>query len=232
MSQIRGILFDSGDTLVRPKAGSWFPKQHVLDAFDAHGITGVRMDRYASALAVGIEYLEVHHRDAIDEDIERRQFREAYRLILEDLGIASPGERLIADILSPFENDVGIESFPDTVQTLEMLRRRGFRLGIVSDNWPSLDWRYRELVLRPYFQAFVISALVGCSKPCAPMYQTGIDQIRLEPDRVLFVDDSVENVRGAIRQGMQGVVINRYRTPIETDLAVVSDLGELTNLIL
>ena len=232
MSQIRGILFDSGDTLVRPRAGSWFPREHFDDAFSKHGIVDARMDEYEGAVAVCMEYLDEHHSEATTEEIERRQFREAYRLMLEYLGVASPTQELVVDILRPFEQDTGMEPFPDTVQTLEMLRRRGFRLGIVSDNWPSLDRRYQELVLRNYFTAFVISSLVGCSKPCSPMYEAGIDQIGLDPARILFVDDSVRNVAEAVRHGMQGVVMNRYRRPVETNLPIVSDLGELVNRVL
>ena len=232
MSQIRGILFDSGDTLVRPKAGSWFPKEHVIDCLDAHRVTGAHMDRYDAALAVGLRYLDEHHSEATTEEIERRQFRATYQLILEALGVEDPPGDLVADIVSPFELDTGIEPFTDTVPTLEALRRRGFRLGIVSDNWPSLDRRFRELTIRPYFQAFVISSLVGCSKPCSRMYEAGIHQIGLDPSRILFVDDSVQNVAGAIRYGMQGAVISRYGRPPKTDLPIVSDLGELVNLIL
>ena len=139
MGQILGVLFDSGDTLVRPKAGSWFPRQHFVEAFDAHGITGVHMDRFDAALAAGVRYLDEHHHEATTEVVEMRQFRAAYRLIVDELGVPSPSERLIAEILSPFEEDIGIEPFPGTILTLQLFRKRGLRLGIVSDNWPSLD---------------------------------------------------------------------------------------------
>ena len=230
MGQIKGVLFDSGDALVRPKAGSWFPRQHFIDAFQSHGIAGVRMDRFDAALAEGVRYLDDHHDEATTEEVETRQFRAAYRLILEGLGLMSPSEDLIAAILRPFEDDIGIEPFSDTVPTLESLRERGVRLGIVTDNWPSIDRRYRGLGLRDYFDAFVISAIVGCSKPCSLIYRTAVDQIGLRPDSLLFVDDNPKNVEGAIREGMQGVVITRYGRPAETSLPVVSDLQEVVDL--
>ena len=232
MGQIRGVLFDSGDTLVRPKAGSWFPRQHFIDAFRSHGITDARMDRFDAALAEGLRYLGDYHHEATAEDVETRQFRVAYRLILEGIGIVSPSEDLIADILRPFECDVGIEPFSDTVPTLKALHEGGIKLGIVTDNWPSIDRRYRELGLRDYFDVVVISAIVGCTKPCSLMYRTAIDQIGIRPDSLLFVDDSPENVEGANREGMQGVVITRYGRQVETSLRVVSDLGEIVDLAL
>ncbi len=232
MSHIEGVLFDSGDTLVRSKAGSWFPRQHFIDAFRSRGITDVRMDRFDTALAEGLRYLDDHHDEAITEQVEMRQFRTAYRIILEGLGIVSPSEDLIVDILRPFECDVGIEPFPDTIQTLEALTERGIRLGIVTDNWPSIERRYREMGLRDYFDAFVISAIVGCSKPSPLIYRTAVDQIGLSPDRLLFVDDSPENVEGAISEGMQGVVLIRHGRQVETSLQAVSDLHEVVSLVL
>ncbi len=123
MNQIKGILFDSGDTLVRPKARSWFPKQHFIDPLEARGIRDARMDRFDEALVLGLRYLDDNHYLAADEKIERSRFRTAYRLILEALGIESPSERLISDILRPFDEEVGIEPFPDTLPTLTELRR-------------------------------------------------------------------------------------------------------------
>ena len=232
MGRIEGVLFDSGDTLVRPKAGSWFLRQHFIDVFRSHGIDGARMDRFDAALADGLRYLDDHHDEATTEDVETRQFRAAHRLILEGIGIMSPSEDLIVDILRPFEGDVGIEPLSDTVPTLEALHEDGIKLGIVTDNWPSIDRRYRELGLRDYFDAFVISAIVGHPNPCSLMYRTAIEQIGLSPDSLLFVDDSVENVEGATREGMQGVVISRYGQTVETGLPVVSDLYEVVDLVL
>ena len=73
MGKIKGVLFDSGDTLVRSKAGSWFPRQHFIDAFQSHRLTGVRMDQFDAALAEGLRYLDDHHDKATTEDVETRQ---------------------------------------------------------------------------------------------------------------------------------------------------------------
>ncbi len=231
MNQIKGILFDSGDTLVRSKAGSWFPKQHFIDPLEAREIRDARMDRFDEALAVGLRYLDDNHYLAADERIERHQFRTAYQLIFEALGVESPSERLISDILRPFDEEVGIEPFPDTLPTLIRLRDSGIKLGIVSDNWPSLDRRYRALGLRDFFDTFVISALAGCVKPSVRIYRLGIAEIALEPASLMFVDDNPENVEAAIQLGMAGLVIARYGHMPKTDLPVITGLDEVISAI-
>ena len=231
MRQIRGILFDAGDTLVKPKAGEWFPKQHFVDAFRAQGVTDANMDRFDDALSVGLRYLNDHHALAVTEDIERYQFHTAYRLILRALGISSPTEELITDILRPFEEDVGMEPFRDTVRTLRRLKRAGFRMGVVSDNWPSLDRRFRVMGLRSYFDTFVISAVVGSSKPAERIYRVAVEEIGMRPEHLAFVDDRPVNVATAEKIGMKGIVISRYGKVPETDLPVISDFDGLIAIV-
>ena len=90
MGQIEGVLFDSGDTLVRPKAGSWFPRQHFIDAFQSHGITGARMACFDAALADGVWYLDDHHEEATTDVVATRQFRAAYRSVLRRISEVYP----------------------------------------------------------------------------------------------------------------------------------------------
>ena len=229
VGEIRGVLFDSGDTLARPIAGSWWPKQSFIDAFEAHGIEGADMSRFDEAISLGIRYLDDNHSLTTEE--EHQQFRTAYTIVIETLGVQSPTGDLLADILRPFEEGTGIEPFEDTRRVLKDISLRGLKLGIVSDNWPSLDRRYRQLGLRDYFDAFVISAVLGCWKPCERMYTTAIDELGIPPEPLMFVDDWPENVAAAVRLGMSGVVISRYGETLETDLPVVTNLDEVVQMI-
>jgi HAD superfamily hydrolase (TIGR01509 family) len=80
---------------------------------------------------------------------------------------------------------------------------------VVSDAWPDLDDLYQQLDLRHYFDALVISAVLGCRKPDPRMYRAGSDALGLAPADCLFVDDDPELVAAAIRLGYQGVTVVR-----------------------
>ena len=188
------------------------------------------MTRLDDAVALAVQYLDDNHSLTTEEE-ERRQFRTAYTILIETLGVRSPAEGLIADLLSLLEEAVDLVLFPDTRRVLDDLSGRGIKLGIVSDNWPSLDRRYRQLGLRRYFDAFAISALVGCWKPCERMYMTAISELGLPPESLMFVDDWPENVAAAGRLGLEGVVISRYGEAPETDLPVVTGLDEVVAMI-
>ena len=78
--------------------------------------------------------------------------------------LGKPLELLLA-LASSLVDELAVDLYPDVVPALEMLRARGLKLGIISDSWPSLDPKYVQLGVRHYFDAFVISAQLGCVKP-------------------------------------------------------------------
>ena len=96
---------------------------------------------------------------------------------------------------------------------LERLRAGGVGMAVVSDSWPGLEGLYRQLGLHQYFQAFVISAVLGCRKPDPRMYRAGSDGLDLTPDECLFVDDAPDLVAAAIELGYGGITIIHAADP-------------------
>jgi putative hydrolase of the HAD superfamily len=110
---------------------------------------------------------------------------------------------------------------------LERLRAGGVRMAVVSDAWPGLESLYRRLGLHGYFQAFVISAVLGCRKPDPRMYRAGSDALGLPPDECVFVDDAPDLVAAAIELGYGGTAIVRGSDPPTT----VPWIGTLEDLV-
>ena len=65
--QIKGILFDSGDTLVRPRGGKWLPGPHFHGILANYGIKDLNWDRLDYGLEEGMKYLDNHHHLEIEE---------------------------------------------------------------------------------------------------------------------------------------------------------------------
>lgn len=55
--------------------------------------------------------------------------------------------------------------FPETVETLEYFRSYGYKMGVISDTSPSLEYTLRQLGIDGYFTSFTASSLVGAGKP-------------------------------------------------------------------
>ncbi len=72
-----------------------------------------------------------------------------------------------------------------TVDTLSFLRK--------NCSWLSL------------FDDLTFSCEIGVNKPDRAIYESCLRELAIAPDECLFVDDSAENVRGAVEAGMNAV---------------------------
>jgi putative hydrolase of the HAD superfamily len=79
----------------------------------------------------------------------------------------------------------------------------------------NFDGRLRGVVqglpeLASWVDTLVISSEVGFRKPHASFFQAACEHLGLPPERVLCVGDDLENdVRGAIRAGLSGLLLDR-----------------------
>lgn len=227
---IKGILFDSGDTLVRPIGGKWWPGAQFHEILDNHNILGLSWSRMEGAIEAGIGYLDdYHHLMTLDE--ERVQFRTFYRIVIENLGLRNPDTGLLSALAHARVDEVDFEVYNDTPPVLDRLYEQGLSLGIISDAWPSLERKYRLLDLRKYFKAFVISAQVGCCKPDKRIFGRAIAELGLPPEKLVFVDDDPHYVKEAIGLGLNGVLMVRSGEPTDFDVEWVSNLEEIEALL-
>lgn len=233
MTNITGILFDSGDTLVFPKSGSWWPGPDFEHMLHLHGISTSQLhpEKLKRALDEGEKYLDANSL-APDIEKERMLFRKYYQVVLNNLDLIGDDSGLANDLALAYVDGCNIELFPDTVPVLKLLYNKGLSLGIVSDAWPSLENKYSLLGIRMYFKSFTISAKVGCYKPNNLMYETAIAEIGIEPEKLLFVDNDIESVKAAVRLGMGGVVLERQgKEVINDEITFLPDLHRLVEWI-
>lgn len=121
-----------------------------------------------------------------------------------------------------------LELFPDTVPALEAWRRRGLKLGIVSNATPSFREAIDRVGLMPYFDAIIISAEVGLAKPDPAIFKLGLDRLNLKPGQAFFVDDLPGHVRAARGIGLRAFLIARSGgTDLPDDLPAVRSLTDL-----
>ncbi len=112
-------------------------------------------------------------------------------------------------------NDV---AFPEMVALVERLHGAGTPLYLLS-NAPALLDRWLRGPARqrhPFiglFSDYVVSGLVGCSKPDAAIYNLACRTGGFEPGEAVFIDDVAANVEGARAAGMAAM---HHRSAAET----------------
>jgi len=218
---IRGLLLDSGDTVVGPRVGRWNPRFDFEAVLLEHWPEAPQ-ERFAAGVAAGELLLATTQRTPSRADY--------HRAVLDALGMGAPSPELLAELDRPLPPEQLFAVFDDVVPALDALRERGIRMAIVSDNWATLPDLYEALGLGAYFESVVISEVLGCTKPDPRMYRAGSDALGFEPHECLFVDDDPDLVRAAVELGYAGAVIDRRDAVDAPDLLVITSLAQLLDL--
>jgi len=108
--------------------------------------------------------------------------------------------------------------FEDSLPTLQALRDRGYRLGLVSNTpWgtPEYLWtsQLERFGLEGFFEVRCFSSHIGFRKPDPRIFRIALDRLGVPAGRALFVGDSPEaDIVGAQRSGIPSVLIARQGT--------------------
>lgn len=241
--QLRYVLFDLGSTLIYFN-GDWdavmSQSNHLLT--QALVDMGCKFDP-VEFLASFSERMQAYYVDR-DTDFIETTTQHILQSLLEEKGYCHFSEDHIRQALRAMyansQKHWRCES--DARPTLEILRQRGYRLGIVSN--ASDDDDVQALVdqskLRPYFDFILSSAAVGIRKPDARIFRLALDQWATRPEYAVMVGDLLNaDVLGAHNTGMAGIWITRRANPednrrytgiIQAD-AVITELEQLPALL-
>jgi putative hydrolase of the HAD superfamily len=215
---LRDVLFDSGGVLVEPAGGRWNPRADFEQTVLQHA-SWVTDDQFAAAIAVGDQFFAT---SGCTPDYD-----EYHRVILRQLGVETKPQ-LLSDLRRPVPPAVILQTFPEVLGTLHELRRRGVRMAVVSDAWPDLPDLHAGVGLAGFFEAYAISAVLGCRKPDLRMYHHASDALGLDPDQCIFVDDDPSLVAAAIELGYHGRAVCRGgSTPPGGDVPAIASIEEL-----
>jgi putative hydrolase of the HAD superfamily len=94
------------------------------------------------------------------------------------------------------------------IDTLDELKRRGFKRGVISVCSSDVEEAWGETELAPHVDDVVLSCAVGLSKPDPRIYELACERLGVEPGECVFVGDGAnDELAGAQRVGMRAVCI-------------------------
>jgi putative hydrolase of the HAD superfamily len=140
------------------------------------------------------QLLVEHECGRIDADVFDRGFAE--RLCAH--GVEVQPDRLSARM------QAGLRRDEDTVRLVEELRTAGVPIALVSNAF-GRDC-YAGFDLDALADAVVISSEVGVRKPSRRIYAIACQRLGIDPRQAVMVDDLPQNLDGAARLGIAGVL--------------------------
>lgn len=127
---------------------------------------------------------------------------------------------------------------PEAPRVMEALKPR-YRTALIT-NWDHASWVHRwldEFSIDDWFEEIVISDEVNCMKPNPEIFNIALKKLGLEPQEMVYVGDSPEDVMGALAVGAKPILIKRASSgdkpsPLENSdsVIVIYQLSELLEL--
>ena len=209
---IRAVVFDLGGTLLdyNPRGLSWLEWER----------TGLE-SAIAFLMSEGYRFSEecfIHHFIGVLPERWERAAQGGENLKLSDILVEAAAEcaltlspdaleGAISGYVAPL--DKAVTMYDDALDTLDALRERGLKMGLVSNTmWPAA-WHQQELVrfgLAPYLDHTIFSSDVGVWKPQPEIYRLSLDALSVSPHEAMFVGDMLpHDILGAQGVGMVGV---------------------------
>jgi len=121
----------------------------------------------------------------------------------------------------------------DAIPALKELRKRGLRLGIISNT--SDDKNAQQLIdvhnLRSYFESIVTSAGCGIRKPDGRIFDIALNNLQVSPQEAVMIGDTLEaDILGANLKGIYSVWITRRVKMIEEGELTIQPQAVISNL--
>jgi putative hydrolase of the HAD superfamily len=236
---IKAVFLDAGLTLIYPDPP---PERVYAEAFAASGLDAPH-DEVRRALHA--TWREVDERQARGEERWGGAGGEVgfWRLFVAGmyarLGGGELPSEVLAGLVAHFGEDESWRIYDDVLPTLAALRAKGVRLVVVS-NWDStLPGLLERLALASSFDAILVSAVFGASKPSPRLFQEALRLAGVAPEEAVHVGDSFDDdVVGARGAGIRAFLLDRkgnrggeFRSGGGDERDEVETLGSLSELL-
>ena len=166
------------------------------------------------------------------KECERLWWFDVVHNVFYRVGMFERFDEFFAQVFQVFEDPHSWVLFPETHAVLTMLRQKGVELGIVSNFDSRLFSVMRGLGIDKLFDTVTIASLAKAAKPASKIFEIALEKHAVDPGEAMHVGDSVrDDVEGATKAGMTGVLLDRSGRVQGFDGYVIKTLEELLPLV-
>ena len=160
---------------------------------------------------------------------EKEFFQRYYKYLLIEEGVTEKVEERAKLLFDELWCNGDRALYPETIEVLEYFKNKGFKIGVISDTSPSLQYSLEQLGVAKYFDCFIASSLVGVGKPNPRIFNAALDSVGVKAEESLYVDDYKPEADGARKQGFTSFLIDRNLK--EKKESEISSLKEIIDFV-
>jgi len=136
-----------------------------------------------------------------------------------------------------------LQKLPYLDEVLKELKRRGYKLGIITNTVISREehvrMALRRIDIEKYFDVIVTSVDVGFNKPDERIFLTALKGVNVKPEEAVMVGNRISaDILGGNRIGMKTILfkwneryLNEIKSPEEQPTCVINSLKELPKIL-
>ena len=229
MRNYDAVFFDAANTLLYPYPSVGAVYAEVAARYGVTTTADAVQEAFRWAWAKAQQSTDPV-RYGVGEPDGRRFWHALVRDTFAQIALPDDFEAFFDELYWLFSKPTVWRLYPECLTVLQILRRRGYTVGVIS-NWDIrlLDLLY-GLGLMDSVQHVSISAIVGWEKPHGTIFAHALDAVGVVPARAVHVGDSLHaDVHGARQAGMQPLWLRRdgdaHRDRVPGDDGVIHDLN-------
>jgi putative hydrolase of the HAD superfamily len=226
---VRAVFFDVDFTLIYP--GPAFQGEGYRRFAAEHGMT-VDPARFGDAVLSASHIL-----DQVQDKVYNHQIFVDYTAhIIEHMGGRGPAVMACAaEIYQEWAACQHFLLYEDVPASLKALSERKIRVGLISNSHRCLESFQSHFELEGLIDVAISSSQHGYMKPHPSIFEAALKLAGVDASESVMVGDSLsQDIEGARRVGMRGVLVRRsdaMSTVEATDVPVIRSLVELPALL-
>jgi putative hydrolase of the HAD superfamily len=193
----------------------------------------VEVDERQLARLEAMARLEIHHQVSKGGRVSDA-WRDYFHIILNEVGLPSDTRGAIIDALWEAHQRVGLWTVPidGAPQTVAELKRRGYRLGVVSNAEGRVEQDLEAAGYRGLLETVVDSHVVGVEKPDPEIFGIALRRLDARPESTIFIGDvPAVDVDGARAAGVTPILVDRHELYPQTDVLRLGSIRELPAIL-
>ncbi len=231
--QITTLLFDLDGTLIHHHPSSLDVLFTILDQHEIPLLVSAHRDTLKFIFRYWANSTE------LQQDLDMYgEFTEEFWLhyLKRKMWAAGLTEMVTAEIAESVQDQFNEMYQPDTIipdeviPTLKALRRKGYKMGLVSNRSNSVDQEIHDLGFDPYFDFFFTSGDIQIWKPDPGIFEHALYLAESTPEVTAYIGDNYyTDVIGAKNAGIYPILYDPRNIFPDADCQVISSIDHLVS---